>query len=98
MFLVIIKMKVSAEKRRELSQTVASLLNTISTEKGCGRCDFFQAIEDENMLCLLEEWETPSYFDTHSKSECFKVLRGAMNLLAEPCGIISYRSISQVEM
>jgi quinol monooxygenase YgiN len=98
MILVIINMKVSVEKRRELSQTVVSLLNTISTEKGCRRCDFFQAIEDQSMLCLLEEWDSPSNFETHRKSDCFRVLRGAMNLLAKPCRITSFGSVSTVEM
>ena len=95
MMLVIINMKVSAEKRRELSQTVASLINTISGEKGCGRCDFFQRIENENLLCLLEEWDTPNNFEKHRKSECFKVFRGAMTLLDEPYELISYLGITQ---
>lgn len=98
MIMIIITMKVPAEKHKELSQTVASLLDTINTEKGCRRCDFFQAIEDESMLCLLEEWDSPSNFDNHLKSECFKVLRGAMNLLDKPCQITSFGSISTVEM
>jgi quinol monooxygenase YgiN len=93
MILVILHMKVSAKNRKELFQTVISLLGTIRTEKGCGRCDFFHGLEDENILCLLEEWDTEKSFAAHRKSECFKVLRGAMNLLEEPCSIISCRSM-----
>ena len=85
-------MEVSAKKRKELSQTITSLISSIRREKGCGRCDFFQGMEDENFLCLLEEWDSRKNFETHRKSECFKVLRGAMNLLEEPCEIISYSS------
>jgi quinol monooxygenase YgiN len=83
-------MKMSGEKRQELTQTVTSLLSTISTEKGCGRCDFFQGIEDENILCLFEEWDTAGNFANHRKSDYFKVLSGVMHLLEEPCKIISY--------
>jgi len=54
-------------------------------EKGCLRSDFFQSAEDENELCLLEEWATQADLKSHMKSERFKVLRGAMNLLKEPC-------------
>ncbi|MCL7487700.1 MAG: antibiotic biosynthesis monooxygenase [Desulfobulbaceae bacterium] len=86
-------MKVPAERRKELSQTIDSLLNSIRAEKGCGRCDFFHGLEDENILCLLEEWDTGKSFAAHRESECFKVLRGAMNLLAELCSIISYKSM-----
>ena len=84
MILVIIRMKVLSEKRMELSQTIASLSGSIRVEKGCRRCDFCQSIEDENRLFLLEEWDTQENLMTHLKSEHFRVLRGAMNLLEEP--------------
>jgi quinol monooxygenase YgiN len=84
MILVIIRMKVLAEKRKELSQTIASLIGLIRTEKGCRRCDFCQSIEDENELCLLESWDAQENFMSHLKSGQFRILRGAMNLLKEP--------------
>jgi quinol monooxygenase YgiN len=68
----------------ELSQTIASLTGSIRMEKGCQRCDFCLSIEDENRLFLLEEWDTQESLMTHLKSEHYKVLRGAMNLLKEP--------------
>jgi quinol monooxygenase YgiN len=84
MILVITRMKVPSEKRRELSQTIASLSDSTRMEKGCKRCEFCQSIEDENRLLLLEEWDTQENFMTHLKSDHFRVLRGAMNLLKEP--------------
>jgi quinol monooxygenase YgiN len=84
MVLVIIRMQVLAEKRKELSQTVVSLIGSLRVEKGCRRCDFFRSMEDENKLCVLQEWDTRENFDCHLMSERFKVLRGAMNLLQEP--------------
>ena len=98
MILIIMHMKVSAKKRKELSQTITSLVISIRTEKGCTRCDFFHGMEDENIFCLVEEWETLQHLETHRKSECFKVLRGAMNLLERPCEIISYRCLHQEEI
>ena len=84
MILVIIRMKVLAEKRKELSQTIVSLIGSLRTEKGCLRCDFCQSMEDENELRILEEWDTRENLNSHLKSERFRVLRGAMNLLQEP--------------
>jgi quinol monooxygenase YgiN len=84
MILVIIRMKVISEKRMELSQTITSLSRFIRMEKGCRRCDFCGSIEDENRLFLLEEWDTQENLVTHLKSDHFRVLRGAMNLLKEP--------------
>ncbi|OGQ97703.1 MAG: hypothetical protein A2521_02015 [Deltaproteobacteria bacterium RIFOXYD12_FULL_57_12] len=90
MILTIMHMRVSAEKRMELSQTIISLISSIRTEKGCGRCDFFHGLENENIFCLLVEWDTRKNFETQLTSEWFKVLRGAMSLLEEPCEILSY--------
>ena len=77
-------MKVLPEKRLELSQTIALLMGDIRTEKGCKRCDFYQSIEDENKLCLLEEWDSQENLKNYLKSGRFRILRGAMNLLKEP--------------
>jgi quinol monooxygenase YgiN len=84
MILVIIRMRVLAEKLKELSQTIASLIGSLRTEKGCLRCDFYRSMEDENELCIVEEWDTRENLNSHLKSERFKVLRGAMSLLQEP--------------
>ena len=84
MVMVIIRMNAPSEKRMELSQTIASLIGSIRTEKGCRRCDFYQSMEDENRLFLLEEWDTQENLKSHLKSGRFRVLRGAMNLLKEP--------------
>jgi quinol monooxygenase YgiN len=88
MILVIIRMKVLAEKRMELSQTIALLIGSIRTEKGCLRCNFYQSMEDENELCFLEEWGTREDLNSHLNSDLFSVLRGTMNLLREPYEIV----------
>ena len=77
-------MKVFAEKRKELSQTIVSLIGPLRKERGCRRCDFYQSMEDENELSIFEEWDTREDLDRHLKSKRFAVLRGAMNLLQEP--------------
>ena len=84
MILIIIRMNVVSEKRLELAQTIASLSDSIRMENGCQRFDFCQGVEDENRLILLEEWDTQGNLMTHLKSDHFRILRGAMNLLREP--------------
>jgi len=84
MILVIIRMRVFPEKKLELSQTIASLIGSIRAEKGCRRCDFYQSIENENQLNLLEEWDSQKNLKGYLKSGRFGVFRGAMNLLKEP--------------
>jgi len=77
-------MKALAEKRKELCQTIALLIGSLGTEKGCRRCDFCRSKENENELCILEEWDTRKNLNSHLKSELFRVLRGAMSLLQAP--------------
>jgi quinol monooxygenase YgiN len=91
-------MKVLAEKRKELSQTIASLIGLIRTEEGCRRCDFFQSMEEENDLCLLEEWDTQGNLKGHLISERFRVLRGAMNLLQKPYKMIFHKAFHPAGM
>ena len=81
-------MKVLAEKRKELTQTILSLIGCLRTEKGCLRCDFYQSLENENELCILEEWDSRKNLTSHMKSERFHVVRGAMSLLQEPYEMI----------
>ena len=97
MILAIIRMKVLAEKRVELCQTIVSLIGSLRTEKGCLRCDFCQSMEDENELCILEEWDTRENLNSHLKSERFRVLRGAMNLLQEPYEILVNTVVAKKE-
>jgi quinol monooxygenase YgiN len=85
MSLFIIRMTVISGKYKELSQTIALLIGSIRAEQGCRRCDVWRSMENENQLFLLEEWDTREDLNRHLNSERFKVLRGAMNLLQEPC-------------
>jgi quinol monooxygenase YgiN len=90
MILFTIQMKVFAEKRKELCQTIALLIGSLRTEKGCRRCEFYGSMENENELCILQEWDTRKNLNSHLKSERFRVLRGAMSLLQEPYKMMVY--------
>jgi quinol monooxygenase YgiN len=84
MVLVIIRIKVLPEKRRELSQTIHLLIGRLSAEQGCRRYDFCENAEKKNQFFLLEEWDTLENLMNHLKLEQFKILRGVLNLLQEP--------------
>jgi quinol monooxygenase YgiN len=98
MILVVVRMKVLSKKSKEFIQTMASLCSITRMEKGCNRCDFCHSVEDENQLFLLEEWDTKENLASHMKSEHFKVLRGAMNLLQEPYERIFHTSFHPAGM
>ena len=84
MILAMTRAKAHPRKRRELLQTFLSLLGPIRKEKGCLGSHFCQSIEDENDFILVEEWKTQVDFENHIRSEEFRVLHGALNVLCLP--------------
>jgi quinol monooxygenase YgiN len=97
MIFTTIRMKVFPEKRKELLQTLISLVKSIRGHKGCKRCEFWVSAEDENEFCLLGEWENRKDLDTYLESEVFKVLLGAMSLLKNPHEMNLYMDASRPE-
>jgi quinol monooxygenase YgiN len=94
MILMTIRMKVFPEKRKELYQTISSLIRSIRTQNGCSRCDFCVCAEDANEFCLFGEWESREDLANHLESNLFKVLLGAMNLLKKPHEMKLYTGLS----
>ena len=76
-----INITVSAQKRKELLQTLKSILGPIRGEQGCLRCNCYVDIEAENFFFFREEWQTREDLDAHLRSVQFGVLIGAMSLL-----------------
>jgi quinol monooxygenase YgiN len=98
MIFTTLRMKVFPEKRKELFQTLTSLVNSIRSQKGCRRCEFCVSAEDENEFCLLGEWENRHDLDTHLESNLFKVLLGAMSLLKNPHEMKLFTGVSAPEL
>ena len=81
------------EKLKELKQALVSLVGSIRETQGCSSCDFCCSAEDENELCLFEEWEGLEVLANHLKSDIFKVLLGAMSLLKAPHEVKVYQEM-----
>ena len=84
MILTMTRAKARPRKRRELLQTFLSLIGPIRKEKGCVFSQFCLTIEDENDFILVEEWKTQADFENHLRSEEFRVLLGALDVLCLP--------------
>ena len=80
-------MDVIPKNRKEVSQTLLSMIEPMAKEKGCLSYDVFWDMEDENIYCLIEEWETRRDFDRHLASKNFSVLLGTKSLLNDPLEI-----------
>ena len=80
-----IKMTVPVEKRKEVLQTVKSILGPIRREQGCISCNCYVDVEDGSVFFFKEEWKSREDLENHLRSDHFGVLNGAMRLLrAEP--------------
>jgi quinol monooxygenase YgiN len=94
MILVTIKIDVRSTKQKELAQTLSALAVRVRQEAGCVSSAFYREVENENALCVLEEWATQPDLDTHLRSDNFRVLRGAVKLLNGPAEMW-FHSVSQ---
>lgn len=84
MVIIFISMKARPEKRKELSQTLHSIVKQVRKESGCLNSGFYQNGEEENDLLVVEEWETQKDSDDHMRSDIFTVLMGAGSLMVRP--------------
>jgi quinol monooxygenase YgiN len=83
MIIVRITMTARPEKRKEVVQTLLSIIEPTLQEKGCLSYQVFQDIEDENVFSLIKEWETREDLEHHMRADRFGVLFGTKILLTE---------------
>jgi quinol monooxygenase YgiN len=56
---------VRPEKRKELSQTLPSIVRQVRKQSGCLRAAFSQDVESEEDFLVVEEWATQKDSDDH---------------------------------
>jgi len=81
-------MFVRPEKRKELSQTLGSIVEQVRKETGCLHSSFYKNGDNENDFLVLEEWATQKDSDKHLQSNIFTVLMGARSLMSRPPEIL----------
>jgi quinol monooxygenase YgiN len=81
MIIAKIIMNALPEKRKEVFQTLLSMIDILRQEKGCRSCQVSQDIEDENVFSVVQKWETREDLEHHMRSDRFSVLLGTNILL-----------------
>jgi PAS domain S-box-containing protein len=76
-----VDVRIIAATNRNLEDEVRN--GRFRKEKGCRSYQVFQDIEDENVFCLVQEWETREDLEHHMRSDRFGVLLGTKILLNE---------------
>lgn len=86
---------VRGENRQEFIQTLTSLIEPISEEKGCLTHRFYQEAGNENSFLLVGEWESQVDWDNFLKSDNFAVLLGSIETLGA-CPEIDFKLLSHI--
>jgi quinol monooxygenase YgiN len=77
------RITVRPEKRKELCQTISSLIDPVKQEKGCLNYGCYEETDDGNTFVLIGEWETPDDWNNHLYSNSLAVLLGSISLLCD---------------
>jgi len=91
-------MSVRPEKRKELSQTLLSIVEQVIKESGCLHAGFYQDVEKENDFLAIEEWASQKDADEHLQSDIFTVLMGAGSLMRRPPEIVVHTVSRSTEL
>ena len=88
MVIIFVRIKVRPEKRKELSQTLLSIVEQVRKKSGCLHSDVYQSVENETDFLVVEEWANKKDSDEHLQSDIFTVLIGAGSLMSRPPEIV----------
>ncbi len=77
-------MTVLPEKRKEVLQTLLSLIEPQGEKSGYLIYDIFCDIENNDVFSLISEWESRQHLEHYLRSDRFSVLLGTKSLLARP--------------
>jgi len=98
MIAILVHMKALPSKRKELVQTVESLVAETQIKSGCLSACFYQRNADENTFLLLEQWSSPQTAEAHLGSDTFTVLLGAGSLMEEKPEVVIHRVLHSEEL
>ena len=86
--------KVRPEKRVEFLQAMRSFKDDCEKQEGLTKVTLCQEIDDQMACSLIYEWESVEDLDRYLGAEKFRVLLGALKVLAEKSEI-RYGKISE---
>ena len=83
MIRVIAKFSLKSGQKDKAVETARELIALTRKEDGCAHYDLAESATDENLLVILEAWESQTALDAHSASDHFKRLVPQLTALCE---------------
>jgi len=96
--ILFVKINVRPEKRKELTQTLHSIVERVRRQSGCLHAGFYQDVENEDDFLVVEEWATQRDSDNHVRSDIFTVLVGAGSLMHRSPDIVLHTVSRSTEL
>jgi len=78
-----LNMIVRPEGRRDLLETMRSMLEPARVERGCLSYRLYEDVENRNAFVLVEEWKTQQDLERHIRTDNQRQLLALMDLLSE---------------
>lgn len=83
MYVSTIKLIGRAEKRQEILLTIEGIQEQVRRSEGCQSALCYQDLQNDNIFCLINEWETQKGLDEYLQSKLFFALLGIKTILIE---------------
>lgn len=78
-----IKIVIQEYKTDEFVDSLRSLVSGFRKEKGCLDYCVYKDLDEEQVFCIVAEWETDEAMQKHFLTQKFEVLIGAARVLGE---------------
>ena len=79
MIIVTLHLKVTPEKRGQILEIFRSMIGPTTVQPGCRHCDLLVSTQDDDLLVLLEKWESQETLNQHIKTDEFRNVLVAMD-------------------
>lgn len=91
--MILVNAKITAKpgKKDRIIESAQNVIESTRQEPGCINYHLYANTEDENILMMLEKWETQEALDIHMKTDHFQAFGKAIeDLVAEELDIKVY--------
>lgn len=80
MIMSTLRIVVPPARRDEVVRTLNSILGPTRVQPGCIGCHIYSEVEDQNVLILLEEWNSQTDVDSHLRSNHYRKVLALMEM------------------
>ena len=83
MIIFTLRIKVPAERRKVFLDSARLTIGPTKVQPGCISCEFYQNLNDPDVVLYVEEWESRENLEHHIKSDPYRIILSLMELSAE---------------